>query len=347
MILPEDDFPLHQAPVPLIQVMGGHPNAYDRFFFNGFTEEWFFAVALGLYPNRGVIDAAISIARPGHQRSVFASDRLYGRRTSVGPIRVEILEPMVRNRIIVDAADLGISADITYHRDTATIEEARQTMIDEGRTFLDCTRATQLGTWEGRLESAEGVIDVTGTRATKDRSWGVRPVGEPLPGAPSATLPQICFQWAQLHLADRNAHYMSFDDAVGHPIVRSAHWSDASSVSDAVGTISTTMHHATRRPASASLTLDDAELDLSPVLTFFMRGVGYAHPRFGHGRWHGGPVVDTEILATDELDELEFANIHTEQVVRVTGASDGLGVLESLVIGPASHLGLGGILDGA
>ena len=61
MLLPEDDFPLHQSAQPLSQVMGGHPNAYDRFWFNGYDDTTFFAFALGLYPNRGVIDAAFSV----------------------------------------------------------------------------------------------------------------------------------------------------------------------------------------------------------------------------------------------------------------------------------------------
>jgi len=53
MLLAEDDYPLHQTVLPLAHVMDGHPNAYDRFWFNGYDEEFYFAFALGLYPNRG------------------------------------------------------------------------------------------------------------------------------------------------------------------------------------------------------------------------------------------------------------------------------------------------------
>ena len=62
--------------------MDGHPNAYDRFWFNGYTEEFYFAVALGLYPNRGVIDGAFSVVHGDEQFSVFASDALRGRPTA-------------------------------------------------------------------------------------------------------------------------------------------------------------------------------------------------------------------------------------------------------------------------
>ena len=82
MLLAEDDYPLHQTALPLAHVMDGHPNAYDRFWFNGYDEEFYFAVALGLYPNRGVIDGAFSVVQGERQYSVFASEALHGARDS-------------------------------------------------------------------------------------------------------------------------------------------------------------------------------------------------------------------------------------------------------------------------
>jgi hypothetical protein len=53
-------------------------------------------------------------------------------------------------------------------------------------------------------------------------------------------------------------------------------------------------------------------------------------------------------LNLDQLDPLEFANIHVQHVVRATRADEtGLGVLEQLVIGPYAPTGLRGLLDGA
>ena len=59
--------------MPIAQAGNGHPDFYDRFWFNGYTEDLFFALAMGSYPNRGVIDAAFSVVHDGVQRSVFAS----------------------------------------------------------------------------------------------------------------------------------------------------------------------------------------------------------------------------------------------------------------------------------
>ncbi len=351
MLIDQDDYPLHQTPQPLAHVMNGHPNAYDRFWFNGYNEGNFFAVALGLYPNRGVIDAAFSISNGETQRSVFAGDRLHERPTAVGPIEIEIIEPMRRNRIVVNAPEQGVRADVEFVRRTAPVEEPRQIMADGERVFMDVTRATQMGTWHGWIETPDGRIDVDGFMGTKDRSWGIRPVGEALPGAPSSRAPQLCFHWAQINWDDGALHYMSFDNEAGRALVRSAHRvpldGDGASTSCAAQ-LSISPRGGTRQASHATLLMGDDRTALTPLFTFHMRGAGYSHPRFAHGRWHDGAFVEGEVLNVASLDPLEYSNIHVQQLVRAErDGAVGLGVLESLIIGPYEPMGLTSLLDGA
>lgn len=351
MLLPEDDYPLHQTPKPLAHTMDGHPNAYDRFWFNGYTRDVYFAVALGLYPNRGVVDGAFSILVNGTQRSVFAGDQLSSRDTTVGPLRIEIVEPMRVNRVVVDAPDQGVLADLTYTRRSSPIEEPRQTMHDGPRVFMDVSRATQLGTWEGWIETPEGRIDIVkGTYGTKDRSWGVRPIGEPLPGAPGTRAPQICFHWAPLNFPAGGFHYMSFDETNGQPVSRRAVQlgPDGSDPIVGDGRLVVAPLPGTRRVAGATLIIDDETIALTPLGTFLMRGAGYGHPQYAHGRWHGGAYLDGEVLDVDSLDPLDYHNVHVQQIVEATWRGHvGLGVLESLIIGPYDPYNLSGLLDGA
>jgi len=69
-----DDYPIHQTPVPVAQAGTSDPNFYDRYFFNGYSRsgDLFFAAALGVYPNRGVMDAAFSVVSDGRQHVVRA-----------------------------------------------------------------------------------------------------------------------------------------------------------------------------------------------------------------------------------------------------------------------------------
>jgi hypothetical protein len=217
---------------------------------------------------------------------------------------------------------------------------------------MDVTRATQLGAWSGWIETPEGRFelpaDVVGT---KDRSWGVRPVGEPLPGAPGTRAPQLCFLWAPINFADRGLHFMTFDDSNGNALSRSASLlalGDEGGAVPTTGSLELVLQPGTRWFSSARLQMGDESLELTPLLRFQMRGAGYSHPQFAHGRWHAGPVRAGETLALDELDPLDYPNLHVQHVVRATSAkATGIGVLEQLIIGPYEPCGLEGLLDGA
>ena len=155
MLTPHDDYPVHQTALPLAHAGDGHPDFYDRFWFNGYTEDFYFAVAMGLYPNRGVIDAAFSVVHDGVQRSVFASGRIPFDRTetTIGPVSIEIVEPLRVNRVRIDAPHQLLTADLTWTSRTEAYEEPRQTRYAGTRLAMDVTRATSLGTWTGTIES--------------------------------------------------------------------------------------------------------------------------------------------------------------------------------------------------
>ena len=57
-------------------------------------------------------------------------------------------------------------------------------------------------------------------------------------------------------------------------------------------------------------------IELEPLMTFRMRGLGYTNPEWGHGRWHGEQAVGSEEHRVEELDNLEPWNIHIQQVMR-------------------------------
>ena len=364
MLLDLDDYPVHQAPASLAHSMGGHPNAYDRFWFNAYREDLFVGVALGLYPNRGVVDAAVGVVHDGVQRSVFASAARTGREPSVGPISIEIVEPLRVNRVRVDAPAQGIVGELTFTARTPALEEPRQTRHDLERLVMDVTRATQLGTWEGTLELDGSRIDLAGAYGTKDRSWGIRPVGEPVPAAPSRGATQFFFLWAPINFEEGGLIVSRFEDADG------VAWAQAAATLDPLAsatgpTDTTAVHHfraswcdveyvrGLRRASRCEVHLVDhrgvtSSAVLEPVLTFHMRGAGYFHPTYAHGRHHGELVVDGEVHDVAALDTTSLHDVHVQQVVRATwGDRAGLGVLEQLAIGPHAPSGLTGLLDGA
>jgi len=46
----------------------------------------------------------------------------------VGPFRLEIIEPMLRTRVVLDDNTTGLACDLTFSARTAATQEARQTL---------------------------------------------------------------------------------------------------------------------------------------------------------------------------------------------------------------------------
>jgi hypothetical protein len=366
VLTPFDDYPIHQTAEPLTNAGGGHPNQYDRYFFNGYTESLYFALAFGLYPNRGIMDAAFAVVHDGVQRSVFASGRipLDRTRTSIGPISLEIVEPLRLNRIRVDAAEHGLTADLLARARTPVCEEARVTRYQETTLLMDRTRATQMLTWSGELTVGGTPVPLPApVYGTKDRSWGMRGLGDPIPAAPPRTRQHngSLFLWAPINFADRCLHYVVHEDENGRAWSQTALELPVIGADDpvwgpdiAIGQLDSVRHRlrwapGTRRSAGGTLVLgpDDA-VELEPLLSFRMKGIGYQHPVWGHGRWHDELAVTGETHTVAELDTLTPDCIHVQQVVRATrGVDAGLGVLEQAVYGPYRPGGFQQWLDGA
>ncbi|MFN2543423.1 MAG: hypothetical protein ABR600_02480 [Actinomycetota bacterium] len=371
-LTPFDDYPIHQTTMPVAHRASGDRNHYDRYWFNGYDVggEWFFAVAMGLYPNRRVIDGAFSVVRGGVQRSVFASGRapLDPAETRVGPISVEVVQPLRTLRVRVDAGHLGIDADLVWHARTIAVEEPRITIEDGHVTILDSTRLVQWGTWRGTIDVDGQRIEVAPdhTRGTRDRSWGIRPVGESPGGAPTSSLAGggIFFLWAPINFEDDCTHAVVYERPDGQRWYWSALRVPVIGEAEPVFGTDETIRHAsdvvyriayepgTRRARTASLVSSfteesSEELEFEPILRFHMKGLGYWHPKWAHGVWQGERAEGADEWRIDDLDPLDPANVHVEQLCRVRrGSAEGIGVLEQLVLGPHEPTGLEDFLDG-
>jgi hypothetical protein len=84
-----------------------------------------------------------------------------------------------------------------------------------------------------------------------------------------------------------------------------------------------------------------------------MKGLGYQHPEWGHGKWQGELKVASESWKVDEVDPLALENIHLQQVViakRTLASGEveiGHGVLEQMHMGRHAILGFTDWFDGA
>jgi hypothetical protein len=208
MAIPLDEYPVHQVPLSMAHVGSSDRNAYDRSYFNAHdrTGEIFLVTGMGVYPNLGVMDAFATVRRGDTQVTVRASDALGTdrMRQEVGPIRVEVLEPLQRLRVLCDESSHGLGFDLVWEGSFPVIDEPSHVIRQAGRVILDAVRLAQVGTWSGVLRLDGNEVEVSSDRwvGTRDRSWGIRPLGEPEPPGRSAAEPDpgFGFWWTYIPL---------------------------------------------------------------------------------------------------------------------------------------------------
>ena len=368
-----DDFYIHQTSHPIAIPATGDRNAYDRSFFNGYTADGslYFGVSSARYPNLHIQDCALTVAWGDRQHSFHGSRRAPQDPIdmSTGPFRIEIREPMGNIRVVLEDNETGIGADLEWIPRSAHFAEDHQTLTPEqiGRWMI-ATRMNQFGFWRGelRLPGETITVDPTQTYGTKARSWGIRPVGDPAP--PGAPQPPkgLKFFWAPLHWPSHVTHIGAFEGAHGEIW----HWDGfqlpAYSQVDQIPGIedpdikrfASVSHNfrwlaGTRRVSGGQLTAqlpdgDPIEIEIQPIRSILMKGMGYGHPEWGHGQWKGELAIFGESWDLNQIDPLAPENIHIQEVVRVhDGVSEGVGVLEQLVVGPYPKYGFTKFFDAA
>jgi hypothetical protein len=302
---PLDEYPVHQAPMPMDQVASSDRNFYDRYYFNAHdrTGDVFLVTGLGIYPNLGVIDAYATVRRGDRQWAVRCSDALGDEdrlAPAVGPYRVEVIEPLQQVRLVCDGDDHGLGFDLTWRGSFPAVDEQHHVMRTGARAILDASRFAQVGTWEGvvRVDGNETPVTPDVWVGTRDRSWGIRPVGEAEPPGRSADEPLEGFWWLYVP--------MRFDDFALVVIVQEQP-DGFRTLNDAVRVftdgrieqlgwprVEIDYRSGTRHPERATLHL--TQPDGKPVtvevdtLGFVALNVGSGYggdPDWSHGQWRG------------------------------------------------------------
>jgi hypothetical protein len=320
VLSPADDLPIHQVAEPVRRVGTSDRNFYDRYYFNCHpcSDEVFLILGMGQYPNLGVMDAFALAVHDGEHRVVRASRELGLDRTdtTVGPFGIDVIEGLKTLRCTLDPTEHGLAYDLTWEAFVPAFEEPRH--LDRsvtGRAFLDACRMAQLGSWSGWLEVDGTRFDVTPDHwwGSRDRSWGIRPVGEPEPPGITASTAGDGFRWlyAPMRMPDHALVFICQERGDGSRVLEEAVrlWPDGR-----VDHLGRPEHQVTWAPGGpglngmaqrATLRLGDVVVDVEPVLPVHLGvGTGYGFDTDGwrHGAYHGSLVVEGRVwdLTTEE-----------------------------------------------
>jgi hypothetical protein len=358
MLSSMDDYPLHQVAEPIRNVGTSDRNFYDRYYFNlhGCSDELFLIMGMGQYPNLAVQDAFACVRRGDKHRVVRASRELGDRMdTSVGPFRVEVVEPLHKVRWILEPYEHGIACDVTWEGAIPAFLEPRQYIRKYGRVLFDTMRFAQTGFWTGTLEVGGEHFDITPDRwwGTRDRSWGVRPVGEKeAPGIRGAE-GQMGGMWnyAPMQFRDFSIVYiLNETDEGDRPTEEAVRiWGDPAREPEWLGRpeFEHTLVPGTRMVSSSVLSFPDApaggfDVKVTPLTHVYITvGTGYGMEEdWGHGMYQGPLVVQGVEHDMDELEKWAWYGV-VDHVARFeTGDTVGYGLHEHGFFGAFRKYGL-------
>jgi hypothetical protein len=210
MLGPMDEFPIHQVPQPIAWPGSSDRNFYDRSYFNAHdrTGNIFLISGIGYYPNLSVKDAFVLVRRRSReggdngprdeQTAVHLSDGIDQDRLNQNVLnyRVEVCDPLHRLRIVMDETE-GVAVDLTWNGLFDVVQEQRHVLRAGTRVTLDAQRFAQLGSWSGTIaiDGEDIAVDPSVWIGSRDRSWGIRPIGEAEPAGRPADPPFEGMWW--------------------------------------------------------------------------------------------------------------------------------------------------------
>lgn len=175
-LTPFDEFPFHQHPTPFHIPFTSDVHFNDGYFCATFAEDWYVVCGIRLHPNMNVMDGFAGIARKGEQRVLRASRALRPNagELSVGPLRIDVKQPLREVRIALEDNASGMAFDITYEARSEPFLEAPYRFRKYGHLTYDMLRYTQVCATRGWVSCDGERASIDGWPAIRDHSWGVR-----------------------------------------------------------------------------------------------------------------------------------------------------------------------------
>ncbi|HWH29072.1 MAG TPA: hypothetical protein VNU26_08935 [Mycobacteriales bacterium] len=350
-----DEFFTHQTALPHAMVATSDPSWRERYWFSLHDvreQDTVLTIGMGKYPNQDVMEAFAVLSRRGEQRNLRLSRTLLpdSFETRVGPLAVEVIEPLRQLRLRLDDNDSGVAFDLMWHAATEPLLEGRFFQVSRARATYDAIRYVQHGRVEGHLSAPgyEAAATVDSWWGERDHSWGTRPLPR-APGQPPGERPEWrMLLFAPLQLPDFGVHVYLQESSPGRTVHLSAGITPRVGDPQPEEAITAVRHDLewvvgapapTLRGGSLTLVLQDGRtLDLQ------LRALpGRAHLRGGgyegwngwfQGQWRGDSTAEADVWELDDATQVyRYAKAGSDHLVEVTcDGQTGYGIVEYMVL---------------
>ncbi|EGD56414.1 hypothetical protein [Gordonia neofelifaecis] len=365
MLSEMDDYPIHQVAEVIRHVGTSDRNFYDRYYFNchhGDPDDPWLIIGLGVYPNLGVTDC-FAVVRYHDEHIVVRGSRALGANRNelqVGPFTVEILDGLKRLHVKLEPGHGDLSFDLVFDADGPAALEPRHFQRQLERVTFDTMRFVQTGRWTGSMtvDGQDFDVEPETWRGNRDRSWGVRPVGEAEPpGRRAANTDATSFFWiySVMRFEDYAVSVIVQELRTGERIMGDARriWNDPEREPEWLGRVEHDVQFVSggREPASATLRFikpsgEEIVVRCAPQLANFIGfGTGYGLEQdWRHGMWQGEEKVEALHQKISELDATmklfcPADYLATFELSENGETVQGRGLFEFSVIGPHDQYG--------
>ncbi len=352
---PSDEYFSHQISQPHALVGSSDPSWRERYWLSlqdTVAKDTVLSLGIGQYPNQDTQEAFVVHSKSGEQRNMRMARSLGRRRDemAVGPLRIEIVEPMKDVRFILSDNPSGVEFDFHWKSDLEPILEGRHFQVSRTRVTYDAIRYVQLGRIEGQLS-----VDGSTTTLTPDRWWGERDHSWGTRTLPSTqgTPPGIRPEWRMLmfcpiQFEDFGVHFYLYEAEPGRPLHLSAAFSRRAGAPDEEDLIVHIDHDLVWDSSAAAPTLRSGIITLAlhsgEKMEFKITAQeGRAHLRGGgyegwngwfQGHWKGEDSFEHDTWdLTDRSQIYRYAKAGSDHMIEVEYAGQtGFGIMEYMVL---------------
>ncbi len=350
-----DEYLTHQTALPHAMVATSDPSWRERYWISiqdVVGGDTVLTLGLGKYPNVDAMEAFVAFSHDGTQRNLRLSRTLLPRSTEaeVGPLRIEVVEPLRELRLVLEPNETGIEFDIAWHATMEPLLEGRFFQVSRARATYDAIRYVQHGRAAGTLSAPGFETTLAPDRwwSERDHSWGTRPLPR-APGMPPGERPEWrMLLFAPLQLPDFGLHLYLQEAPGGQAVHLSAGLTPALGGKPEDEAIVGVEHDLTWDPNAAAPTLVGGTVVLrmsdGRALEFQLRALtGRAHLRGGgyegwngwfQGQWRGDETAESDVWDLRDAEQFyRYAKAGSDHLVEVRhGDQVGYGVVEYMVL---------------
>ncbi len=335
-----DEFPFHQVTDTFAAVAGSDPSWNDGHYVCAADHAGIVAFTsnVRLYANNDVLDGFVCLRHRGRQHNIRLSRRLRPdmERLGVGPLELDIVEPLAAVRLTLGTNDLGIRFDVTCHTEPVPYMGPVEIRRLDGRLLSERATYEVTGSCSGWVEVGGERVELE--RATssffRNHSWGYQPprgrpqaYGSPTPSKRAPGLRH----WVLFHQRDHGGFF--FVDPSGRPAANRGAILEAERVVPLVAIEpSVEFHPGGRRLRSGQVRLTDIEgrvreYALTDLGWVYCQGGGYFggfDDGLGQGVYRGDDHVEGEVwdvshpttIVDDDGRDFEVEHDWAESFVR-------------------------------